>query len=185
MGSCWIWINISCKNTMKKLYKDVPPLICWFKQCRVPWIPITFSKQLHFLLQWTVVWRVLEVRLDMIQIHVRHLVAVCMFIPRLAEAFLDSMIILCWLCTFSLRNWCLQSNHVICPVSIKGWRTEILWSGQRVKLATIGLLSFGIRCLIVHISLQAVLLFPLISPRVFQTPSHSLPSLGVCSFCLC
>lgn len=54
-----------------------------------------------------------------------------------------------------------------------------MWSRWRVKLALIGPLSFEIHYLIVYISLQAVLLL-LSGSLGFQTPSHSLPSLGIC-----
>ena len=67
--------------------------------------------------------------------------------------------------------------------TLSGFRGEeqILWSGQRVKLAYFSrLLSLETHYLIVYISLQAVLLFLISFPCVFQTPLHSLPSLGIC-----
>lgn len=60
----------------------------------------------------------LEVRLDMLQICVHHLVAICVFISRLAEAFLDSVVILCY--AFTQKLVFAVSNHVICLDSIKG-----------------------------------------------------------------
>ena len=59
----------------EKLYRDIP---LFSTDLNIPWTPLIFSKKLHIC---SVKSRT-EVILDMIQIHVYHVVAVYVFIPR-------------------------------------------------------------------------------------------------------